>query len=272
MPKQMPLPQPERHTLTQAAKTTTTVEATAKPRTVQQVLDEQNAILAAPLPPRPKEEILPPVRVMSDEALERHLATMSTSPLLGTMFSFNGQDGVYRIVGDGTEMPIGSEFIGLLELTRHGWIKFNGEGNPPTLIDICISEDTELPPREELGDTDRSRWEPGLDGQPRDPWSEQFVIPFQDRGAGGELYALVTRGVVAINAAKGLLGRWRWHPQRKANFRPIVKIGSGTYVARRFGGGKRPKPVLTITDWVNPDGSTITAPQKRAEFNDDIPY
>jgi hypothetical protein len=110
----------ERHARTGAAKTTTPEQATSRtPPTVAQILAEQNKVPSNPLAAPPKEEILPPVRVMSEEALERNLTEWSGSLLLGAMFSFNGQTGVYHM-RDGTEMPIDSEFIGLLELMRKG--------------------------------------------------------------------------------------------------------------------------------------------------------
>jgi hypothetical protein len=213
---------------------------------------------------------MPPVRVMSEAALERHLANLSSSPLLGTMFSFNGQTGIYHVIGDGTEVPVPAEFIGLLDLTRHGWIKFN-EGEPPTIDDVGLSEDADLKAREELGDTDPSVWPIGLNGEQRDPWQEQFVVPLLDRGAGGEIFALVARGVVAMGSVRKLLGQWRWNPRRKDGLRPIVKVESGTYYSKRFN-GNRPKPKLTIVDWVNHDGSSITAEQQHDEFNDSVPF
>jgi hypothetical protein len=69
-----------------------------------------------------------------------------------------------------------------------------------------------------------------------------------------------------------LLTHWRYHRRRKEGFRPIIKIGSGTWIDKKHGGGKRPKPTLTIVDWVNPDGSPITAQQKHGEFNDSVPF
>jgi hypothetical protein len=68
-----------------------------------------------------------------------------------------------------------------------------------------------------------------------------------------------------------LLGRYRAHPRGKAGLLPEVKFAIDEYETKY--GGKKPKPLLTFTgEWFNPDGSRVSAPQKRAEFNDDIPY
>jgi hypothetical protein len=214
-----------------------------------------------------------PVRVASAEALERNLALLTDTSTLAIMISFNGQTGVYRIISDDTEIPVDSEYNGRLDLTRHEMIRFNSDGIPPTVHGHCISEDGALPPREELGDLDKSQWPLGLDGiTPQDPWRERYVVPLQDRGASGELYGLVTMGPVAINAAKRLLTTWRIHPNRRAGYVPIVRLCRGTWIDKKHGGAKRPRPEPKIVDWVNPDGSPITAQQKHGEFRDEIQF
>jgi hypothetical protein len=270
----------ERHARTGALETNTPEVATPhKPPTVAQVLAQQNAEPSAPLPLVPKEEILPPACVVSEEGLERNLALLSGSALLGTMINFNGQTGIYRVIRDGTEIPMNSEFIGLLGLTRHGWKKFNGDDNPPTVYDYCISEEDALKPREDLGDNDESQWPLGFDRITRqDPWRQFYAVALQDRGASGELYTFNALGAgppqnsVAINAVKHLLEWWRYCPNRKKGLRPIVRLQRRSWIDKKRGGGKRPKPVLKIVDWINPDGSSITAQQKHDEFGDKIPF
>jgi hypothetical protein len=33
-----------------------------------------------------------------------------------------------------------------------------------------------MPPRDSPGDLDQSKWEMGLDGKPKDPWSHQIYL------------------------------------------------------------------------------------------------
>jgi len=265
-------------------------------RTPKQVQDEQRklaesdrqrrAAQAQPLQqrqPQQQQQLVPmspapPPAPVSAEALERHLADWGGSA--GRLLAFNGSTGVHRVLGDDVEIPAGSKFIAGLDQTQRGYIKFN-DGAPPTLAMVRISEDAEVPERSSLGDTDASQWPISeLSGQPADPWQEQLVFPLISYGTGGEVFGYVARGVVGLNAAKDLLGRFRWHPKRHQGLLPIVEIGSGTYQSRKF--GPRPKPVLKIVDWVNPDGSPAPSaapppgklPQKgssAAAFNDELP-
>jgi hypothetical protein len=204
----------DRHETTQAAQTTTTLEgATGHPRTPAQIIAEQTREKSGPLPPPPKEEILPPVRVASEEAFERNLAQLSSGPVLGTMINFNGQTGVYRIVSDGTEIAMDSEYLGLLNLTRHGWIKFGDETNPTVTDDYCISEpDGRLKPRFALGDLDQTKWPLDFDGKaPQDPWQQRYLVVLQDLTVSGELFTFSALGKApptnsyAINAVNTLL-------------------------------------------------------------------
>jgi hypothetical protein len=92
--------------------------------------------------------------------------------------------------------------------------------------------------------------------------------------AGGEVYVYIARGIVAMNSAGDLLGRWKYHPKRAAGFIPVVEIRSGTYPSRRFG-GRKPKPLLVIVEWVTRSGEpapAIAKPSLADELNDKIDY
>jgi hypothetical protein len=264
----------ERHDRTGALKTNTPETATpGKVPTTAEILARQNAEPSAPLPSPPKEAIQLPARAAPAQALEHNLARLTSTTALAILIGFNGQTGVYRILSDDTEIPLDSEYQGHLEYTRHEMIKFNGEGNPPSIVGYCISEDGILPERDTLGDLDKSQWPFGLDGTNRvDPWRERYLFPMKGRDAGGELYGLVMMGPVALNAATKLLPSWRYHPNRKLGYAPIICLGRGTWIDKKHGGAKRPKPYPHIVDWVNADGSPITAQQKHGEFRDVVPF
>jgi hypothetical protein len=207
----------------------------------------------------------------SGKALDRHLAEWGGSG--GRMFAFNGSTGIFRTIDDGVEVPAGTKFVALLHETRKGFIKFNGDGAPPDVRMVRIDEDADIE-RDELGDDDQANWPTGLSGEPEDPWKEQYAIPMMRHDAGGELYVYVARGIVAMNSAGDLLGRWRYHPKRAAGLIPVILIESGTYPSRRFG-GRKPKPLLKIDDWVTRTGEpapAIAKPSLSEELNDKIDY
>jgi hypothetical protein len=216
----------------------------------------------------------PQLPATNDEALDRHLAKWGGSG--GRMFGFNGSTGIFRTLDDNTEIPSGTKFIAFLHETRRGFIKFNGEGVPPDVQMVRIDEDVEDIERDPLGENDRSKWPLGMDGQPADPWKEQIVIPMARDDAGRELYLYVSRGIVAMNSAGDLLGRWRWHPNRAAGLIPVVIIESGTYPSKKFG-GRKPKPILKMDRWVTrsgdePPAQAIARPSLSEELNDKVDF
>jgi hypothetical protein len=226
---------------------------------------------AVPAPATAAGTMVAPAATMSSAvAIARHLDAWASRPRL---IGFNGQDGIYSILDDGTEVPAGTEFIALLDHTRKGWIKFNGEGEKPETVMVGIGENKDVPTRDELGDLDQSQWPLSRDGKgPEDPWKPQYDVPLLSTDAGGELFGLVMRGVTAMNAVRSLLGRYRWHPKAKQGLYPIVRLDSGTYLNKRFG-GRRPKPVLSIVDWVTKDGAPPPPPAPLAgELNDQISF
>jgi hypothetical protein len=205
--------------------------------------------------------------VTSDAALERHLSEWGGSG--GPLIGFNGSTGIHRTVDDDVEVPAGTEFAAFLHETQRGFIKFNN-GAPPDVRMIGISANAEVPRREELGDLDQSQWPLGLDGQRQDPWKEQIAFPMARRDAGGELFVYVARGQVALNAVADLLGRYRRHPKRQAGLIPVIRLESGTYPSKKFGGFK-PKPLFVVVGWVTKDGNPPPPPLS-TEMNDSLDF
>ena len=77
---------------------------------------------------------------------------------------------------DGEEVPVGTKLVVVFPETQHGWIKFNGPGQPPTRHMGGMFSGYVPPPRSELGDSDQSLWEEGLSGKPQDPWKSQVPL------------------------------------------------------------------------------------------------
>ena len=215
------------------------------------------------------------VPATSEEALERHLAEWGGSP--GRLFAFNGNTGIHRTLDDGIEVVGGTEFVMFLHEAQKGFIKFNGPGEPRTLKMIRIDENVEEITRDGLGDNDKTKW-PIVDGKPKDPWIEQYVIPSMRNDPGGELFVYVARGIVAMLSVESLLGRWRHSPRRREGLVPIVKVDNGTYWNKRFN-ADRPKPIMTIVRWVTKTGAPPSLPASSAikeiekpPFNDSVGF
>jgi hypothetical protein len=265
---------PLRHQTTDAALTTTS--ETAKPaknppRTPAQVQAQQQAdadrgrqekqaqqtanLQKAGALPATVPAPAAPVPI-SAEARERHLADWGGTA--GRLIAFNGSSGIHRTLDDDVEVPAGRKFIAVLDQCQRGYVKFN-EGAPPTLAMVRLGEDTDIPAREELGDNDPAEWPINqLSGQPDDPWKLQIIFPLIGCDDDSGIFGYVARGPVALNAAGDLLGRFRYSHKRHRGLVPVIELGSGTYQSKKF--GPRPKPILKIVDWVNPDGSPAPSP------------
>jgi hypothetical protein len=233
-----------------------------------EVMHQQKAVPATPgTAVTPGAKPTPPT--VDPDALERHLAAWAGPG--GRLYAFNGSAGHHRLLDDGTEMPAGQLFRAHLAEYHRGYIKFNPDA-PPTVVMVGLGENAELPSRESLGDNDPRKWPISeLTSQPDDPWKLQVTFPIISCDDAAELYLYVARGVVALNAVDGLLGRWRHHPKRRQGSIPIVQINNGTYYSKKFG-CDRPKPEFKITGWASADDAPPPQAQIKAPFDDEIPY
>jgi hypothetical protein len=248
----------QKHARTGAAVTTTKLTPAPRPGlTSAQISAQQRAdvghqkqqVVPAAAPPPPAV----PAGPISAEAFERNLANWGSGS--GMPLVFNGLDGKYQSTGGEAADVEGVVFIAHLDETRKDWLRFNGEGNQPTLISVGIMEDAALPSREELGDMDQSLWEiDKIRGEPVDPWMEQIRVPLVSANADGTVYELTSRSRTALYAIRGLIERYGRHPQRKKGLVPLVLLEVGTYFNRNLDVDK-PKPVYRIVGWVQKDGS-----------------
>jgi hypothetical protein len=279
---------PNIHPRTHAAHTNTPTTATPRsaPSIAQvladqkadQVIDragnirESQAIAPSPAaPPRITAEPQLPVPSIpvSEEAFERNLANWGSGS--GVPLVFNGLEGKFQTTG-GEEVDVENGiFAAHLDETRKGWIKFNGEGEPPTTVSVGIMEDAQLPTREELGDLDSSLWDTDkFRGEPMDPWQQEIRVPIVSAAADGTIYELTSRSLTALYAIRGLLERYGRHPQRKKGLVPLIQLQVGSYYNNKLG-TDTPKPVYRVVGWVQKDGSAPPTPNNvttGALFND----
>jgi hypothetical protein len=262
--QQTPLPQPERHTATLAAKTTTVLEGTTvQPRTVQQIKAEQNKDKtdAVPKPAETLPAVAMPPPVFNPDLFQRNLAILAAVRL--PTFSMNGNTGIYKFQ-NGSEIPVNSKFVVVMQEAKHGFIRFHGDGEKPDVHMQLIGAEP-LIDRQSLSDNDSTKWENG-----KDPWQEQFEMPVFDAST-GDTYCYLSRSKLCNSAARQFNGTYARNPRSKAGLLPVVQFGHGKD-AQIPGVGTLPKPALTIVDWVNPDGTLISAQQKHDEFGDDVPF
>src|SRR5262245_20920727 len=146
------------------------------PRTSKQVLADQARqaerdrkqlpVSAAAMPPAPT---TPDTR--TDR--ERYLDEIAPSGVVGRLIKFT-KDGFIFL---DTEETIGPDenFVALCDQTLISYVRFH-DGEPPTRIGGLLYAGFRLPSRDELGDTDRTRWPLGLSGQHEDPWKHEIMM------------------------------------------------------------------------------------------------
>src|SRR4029077_14782427 len=90
----------------------------------------------------------------------------------GEFVRFN-KEHKYVCTSDGEEIKTGTKYVCIFDQTQHGLIKFHEKGEPPTRHMGPMFGGYVPPARTDLGDTDKSLWPKGLNGEPVDPWKSQ---------------------------------------------------------------------------------------------------
>jgi hypothetical protein len=154
--------------------------------------------------------------------------------------------------------------------TREAWLPWrDGKPGKP----IFREPGKPLPKRSELGDMDRAEWEPGFDGQPRDPWVETRYVSLIDPLT-AQLFTFPTHtvgGGIAIDQLADQIKRMRSvHPGAV----PLVELGSAKFPT---GYGDRLRPAFNIVGWRGGRSThglkqPIEPPITREELSDDIPF
>jgi hypothetical protein len=187
---------------------------------------------------------------------------------IGTMLKF--VKGKWRI-GD-TTIPIGTQYVAYLPQALKGWVCFK-DGK---VVDRRLGRTADryqMPEREELGDSDQTKWEVGPDGKPHDPWGEQRYLPLLSID-GTEIVTYVTGssgGRIAIqdlNRRYGYqlhIGKYQLHIGKL----PIVALAVREYQHAQFGLMESPR--FEIVGWTDPAGEAPT-PTVADEMSDEIPF
>jgi hypothetical protein len=165
-------------------------------------------------------------------------------------------------VGD-DELPAGREFMAHVPQLAHGWVKFVDGKVAEQRVGI-VADGFEHATRDELGDTDESKWEKDGAGAPRDPWTSQYYLPLEDAET-GELLTFVT-GSQGGNSAIGRLTNQFVRNVRRGL--PLVRLAAGSYKHKNF--GRVEVPEFAVTGWTGAFDNF--APRDVGDLDEDIPY
>jgi hypothetical protein len=203
--------------------------------------------------------------------VEKYLDDVAPSMIVGRLVKFS-KDGKF-IVND-TEEEIGPEieFIAVADQTLVGWIKFSGEeGVPPTRVMGLLYGGFVMPPRDELGDLDKSQWTPGLSGLPDDPWKHQQYLVLQNVET-KEFFTFVTSSRTGRSAVGTLLRHYDRMRKSHPNEYPVVRFGIGGFQHRDERVGWVTTPVFVVRGRAPADSSTRPDTSGRGDMDDEIPF
>jgi hypothetical protein len=202
--------------------------------------------------------------------VQRWQDDVAPASIVGRMIKF-GKDGAFVTPDDGTAITDTTDFIVLGDQTLAGWLKFNGQGEPPDRRMGLLYDGFAMPERITLGDDDQTKWELGLDGRPQDPWQHHVYLVLQ-RGDTAELFTYVTSSVTGRRAIGNLLRHYdrmeRAHPDQY----PVIRLKTGGFNHKDERVGWVSTPVLAVVGRAPKDSAAKPDTSPAADMSDQIPF
>jgi hypothetical protein len=175
--------------------------------------------------------------------------------IVGTLLRF--VKGEYYINQDGVdvEVPHGTTFIANMDEMLAGWIRWE-DSKPTDHIMGKVVNHYQPPPRNTLGDLDKTMWETYDNGDPRDPWQLSNYLLLKNTET-GELYTFTASSQGGLSAVGNLLRAYGTAMAQRPKEYPIVALGGSSYPHKIKSRGRVKVPVFKVVGW-----------SKKAEFGD----
>jgi hypothetical protein len=201
---------------------------------------------------------------------QRYLDEIAPSSFVGALVKFS-KDGKFVISESGEEISADKDFIALCDETLVGWIKFNGQGEPPDRVMGLRYDGFVMPERETLGDLDPRDWPAGLDGQPADPWQHQICLVLQDREA-LEMYTFSTSSISGRRAIGNLLRHYERLRKSDPDTYPIVRLKAGGFNHRDPRVGWVNTPTFAVVGRAPKASAAKPDSSPAKDLDDEIPF
>jgi hypothetical protein len=174
------------------------------------------------------------------------------------------------LIGD-DEVSIGTQYVAHASQWTKCWIKFvNGK-----VVDRRqgkVADGFRPPNREELDDNDQALWTKGLDSKPQDPWTLQYVVPFENLET-GELVIFTTASVGGKIGVSEMCRAWAQRAKKSGAGQPIVTLSKVDMPTKAF--GDVPRPHFEIAGWDEAAADSYEPPAAETlteEQDDEIPF
>jgi hypothetical protein len=250
---------------------------TVKPKTPEQIRTQQKADaekdaarIKAALPaiaePAKTAVAVPDNR----SSVQKYIDDVAPATIAGRVIRF-GKEGKFVTPDDGTEIGDDIDFIALVDETQVGWIRFNGEGEPPDRVMGLLYDGFVMPARETLGDEDPAGWNIGLNGRPEDPWQSQINLVLQ-RADTQELFTYSTSSQTGRRAVGHFLRHYDRLRRGDQGFYPIIRLKVGGFNHRDDRVGWVKTPVLAVVGRAPKEGTAKPDSSIGTDMNDGLPF
>ncbi len=257
-----------------------TVAPTKNTRSPRQINDQQRAdatarrkhsaaavVEEAPLPASKA----PGLPKAGDDYRNRYLdAIAPDTGITGRLIKFDVKVAKFLCHDDGTEISPDRGLVVLVDQTLVGRIKFGGKGEPPVRRMGYLYDGFVVPEPDELPDRDQSKWDIGLDGQPRDPWQHQMQLALEDR-ATGAAFTFATTNETGRRAVGYLLRHYdrlaRSHPDQY----PVIRLRATQAPVKEKRVGRINVPVFAVVGRAPKEGAAKPDTSLAADMDDEIP-
>jgi hypothetical protein len=192
------------------------------------------------------------------------------STMVGRLVGFN-KGGKFAFKDDDSEISPNTDHIALTDEVQVGWIKFNGDGEPPTRITGLLSDGFRMPARDTLGDLDEAQWPTGLSGRPEDPWKSQAALPLQN-AATKEMITFVTTSTTGRRAVGNLLRHYDRMKRTNPHDVPVVRLKPSGFNHRDDRIGWVATPSFVVVGKAPRDSAAVPDTSIEADMNDKLPF
>jgi len=177
--------------------------------------------------------------VQSDDGWADAAAENAERVIKGTLLKYS--DWKWTKGKENIEVKEDISFVALA--TAAGWVKWHD--GKPSGEPLTRQPGKKLPERDELGDLDKTEWELGPDGQPKDPWQNTRFVYLVDP-ISAEAYTFVTAswgGRQAVNDLADQIQRVRY---RNPGASPLVELHAEPWMTKF---GRKSKPFFKVIGW-----------------------
>ena len=159
--------------------------------------------------------------------MSRYLDEVAPANIVGRMIKFS-KDGKFVTPDDEGKVSENQDFIALCDETLVGWVKFNGEGEPPDRVMGQLYDGFAMPARDKLRRPQRERLGTRIGRAPRRPVAAPQYLVLQQADT-RELFTFVTSSMTGRRAVGNLLRHYDRLRRSNSDEVPVVRLRTGGF-------------------------------------------